>query len=223
MALLAGCSTKPSAVDRQTTTSVSTAERTVANPTVVTTTTVPPATRTEVSVTQEAPRPPVERPETHSQTVENDPVAAVQQPAKAEVPAADRDFALEAARAGQKEVQLGNLAASQAGAPPVRDFAQQMVADHSAANDELKTLASAAGLTLPAVEPASSLADLTGAQFDQAYVAEMVSDHQKAVALFEKEANQGTHKALRDFATAQLPTLSHHLQMAQELQAKLAE
>lgn len=221
-ALLAGCSTAKPDVSHQTTT-VSTAERTSAKPTVVTTTTTaPPPTRTEVTVSQEAPR--VEEQQTYSQTVEDAQVAAVQQPpAKPELAAAERDFALEAARAGQKEVQLGNLAVQQASAPAVRDFAQQMVSDHGAANEELKSIATTAGLTPPTPEgPDGALAGLTGAQFDQAYVNAMVADHEKAVALFEREATQGTHQALRDFAAAKLPTLRHHLEMAQQLQATLA-
>ncbi len=226
VALLAGCSTaKPDvSVDRHTST-VSSSERTSGNPTTVVTTTRPAAqSGSTVSVRLETPAAPpsVER-QAYSQTVEADSqvAAAPQQTAKPELASADREFALEAARAGQKEVQLGNVAAKQASVPAVRDFAQQMVSDHGAAHEELKTVASTLGVQLPAADPApaSGLSGLTGAQFDQAYVSEMVSAHEQAVALFERQANGGTNQALKDFAAAKLPTLRHHLEMAQALQS----
>jgi len=58
---------------------------------------------------------------------------------------------------------------------------------------------------------------LTGSVFDKAYAKQMVSDHNKAVSLFEKESTKGTDPDLKDFATKTLPTLQEHLQMAKSL------
>jgi predicted outer membrane protein len=53
-------------------------------------------------------------------------------------------------------------------------------------------------------------------------VAKMIADHQIAVELFESEARDGKDDALRTWARAKLPTLNRHLEMARDLQAKLA-
>jgi len=44
-----------------------------------------------------------------------------------------------------------------------------------------------------------------------------VSDHEEAVALFQKEASSGTDPDLKAFAQKTLPTLQEHLKMAQAL------
>jgi putative membrane protein len=60
-----------------------------------------------------------------------------------------QDFVTEAASGGLFEVQSSQLALEQAQRDDVRTFAQQMVADHTAANDELATVAGELGLTMP--------------------------------------------------------------------------
>ena len=47
------------------------------------------------------------------------------------------------------EIQLGQLALQKSTNPKVRQFAQKMVDDHSKANDQLRQVASANGLTVP--------------------------------------------------------------------------
>jgi putative membrane protein len=61
---------------------------------------------------------------------------------------------------------------------------------------------------------------LTGEKFDREYAGHMVKDHEKAVALFEKQAKNGDAAELKDFASKTLPTLQEHLKMARDLSAK---
>jgi putative membrane protein len=58
---------------------------------------------------------------------------------------------------------------------------------------------------------------LSGAAFDKAYAKSMVSDHTKAVAMFQKEADKGGDSGLKSFAATTLPTLQEHLTMARAL------
>ncbi|KQM72688.1 hypothetical protein ASE74_22725 [Pedobacter sp. Leaf216] len=51
---------------------------------------------------------------------------------------------------------------------------------------------------------------LSGTSFDKAYVQMMVTDHQNAVALFEK-ASQSTDAAVKAYANKYLPVLKKHL------------
>jgi putative membrane protein len=45
----------------------------------------------------------------------------------------------------------------------------------------------------------------------------MVKDHEKAVALFEKQAKRGDAEELKQFASQTLPVLQEHLKMARSL------
>jgi predicted outer membrane protein len=56
-----------------------------------------------------------------------------------------------------------------------------------------------------------------GPRFDAAYAAMQIQAHQEAVALFASYAQGGSNPAMRDFAQQALPSLQHHLAMAQRL------
>ncbi len=138
----------------------------------------------------------------------------------------DAEFIDKAAIAGKAEVQASQLALKQAQSPDVRGFAKQMVNDHGKANARLTELAARKGMK-PQVEQISdpdveALRGKNGRDFDVAHVAAVGPDaHRKAVALFEGEARDGRDPQLREFASATLPTLRHHLSMAQALERKV--
>jgi putative membrane protein len=133
----------------------------------------------------------------------------------------DRQFIMEAARGGMAEVELGQLASDKAESPAVKQFAQRMVTDHGKANDELKSLAQSKNIMLPTDLDAKHkatkdrLSKLSGAQFDRAYMQDMVSDHQKDVSEFKKQSTSAKDPELKAWAAKTLPTLQEHLQMAQ--------
>jgi len=119
------------------------------------------------------------------------------------------------------EVEAGKLAQKHASAASVKAFAEQMVTDHTKANDQLKQVATKTGITLPTApdrshaKEAEKLGKMEGAKFDREYMKMMVSDHKKTVSLFEKEAKNGKDPELKNFAATMLPDLQKHLQMAQ--------
>jgi len=135
---------------------------------------------------------------------------------------ADHKFAQEAAAGGAAEVQLGQLAADKATNEKVKQFGQRMVTDHTKANNELKALAEKKGITLsdtPKSKDKSAmdkLSKMSGPAFDKAYMQNMVKDHQKDVAEFQKEASNGTDPDLKAWAGTTLPVLQEHLRMAKE-------
>ena len=137
--------------------------------------------------------------------------------------AADAAFVKQASAAGLAEVALGQLGASQGNSADVKQFGQQMVTDHTKANDELKSIAGSKNLTvasapMPADEKAAAaLGKKSGDAFDQAFAKKMVGDHEKAVALFTKESTSGKDPELKAFAAKTLPTLKDHLEMARKL------
>jgi putative membrane protein len=140
---------------------------------------------------------------------------------------ADQTFVTKAAQGGMAEVKLGTLATQKAASADVKAFGQQMVDDHSKANDELKQLASTKGITLPTDIDAKDqatydrLSKLSGAEFDRAYMRDMVSDHRKDVSEFRHESQNGADSDVKAWAGKTLPTLEHHLQMAESTDAKV--
>jgi len=142
---------------------------------------------------------------------------------KAVKKSSDQSFVMEAASGGMMEVELGRMAANQAGSDEVKKFGQRMVDDHSKANSELSSLAQKKNITLPTEmgkkEQASRdhLAKLNGAAFDKAYMQHMVADHAKDVRAFERESKMGTDPDIKAWAGQTLPTLQDHLKQAKEI------
>ena len=121
-------------------------------------------------------------------------------------------------------MELGRLASEKATHPEVKAFGERMVTDHTKSNDELMALVlnETPQPKSPAQgTPAAKLAGLSGQDFDRAYMTEMVSAHEATLALFEKEARDGKHEALRSWAAQRLTGIREHLQMARTLHAKL--
>ena len=135
----------------------------------------------------------------------------------------DEQFIQKAAQGGMMEVKLGELASQKAASAQVKEFGAMMVKDHGKANQELKDLAGKKGLTLPAELDAKhqgmvdKFSKLSGEAFDKDYVSEMVSDHKKDVAEFEKASKSATDPDLKAWAGQTLPTLQTHLKHAEDL------
>lgn len=137
--------------------------------------------------------------------------------------ATDKKFVMKAAQGSKMEVELGNLALQNASSDAVKQFAERMVNDHKKAGEELASMASQKGVTLPADMAADGkkmhgkMAKLQGAAFDKAYMQHMVKDHQKDVAEFEKQSNSGSDSDLKAWASKTLPTLREHLDQARSI------
>jgi putative membrane protein len=156
-----------------------------------------------------------------AQTTSNPPTGTSSMQSAAKLSSADKSFVEKAAIGGLAEVQMGKLAQQKAGSDQVKQFGTRMVDDHSKANDQLKQVASSKGIALPSdldsehKSKMSKLEKLSGAQFDRAYMDDMVSDHKKDVAEFQKQAKSGNDADIKGFASKTLPTLQEHLTMAE--------
>jgi putative membrane protein len=155
------------------------------------------------------------------------PALAQSQTGQAELAQQDLEFAKEAAAGGLKEVALGELAQEQAKSEEVERFGQRMVQDHGQANQKLMAIVEQKDIQLPQELPEDAqqkyqeLQQLSDAEFDEAYMDEMVKDHEKDVALFEQQAQSGEDPDLRAFAEETLPTLREHLELAREVQSQI--
>ena len=135
----------------------------------------------------------------------------------------DKDFVMKAAKAGIAEVAEARIALKNSQRPDVQMFARRMIADHTKANEQLKTIAKEQGMELPNAPDdeelmhIKQLGALAGEDFDKAYIEKEVKDHQAAVVLFAHESDNGQNAQLKSFATATLPTLKEHDKMANAL------
>ncbi len=128
---------------------------------------------------------------------------------------------------GVAEVELGRLAVERAKSGEVRQFAQQMIEDHSKAGEKLKKLATQKNVKLsPELLPQAKqtkemLTKLSGSDFDGGYVKAMVEMHVKDVTAFEAVAKNAVDADVKAFAAETVPTLKHHLQMIREMAEKM--
>ncbi len=135
--------------------------------------------------------------------------------------AVDSDFAARAAEANLAEIHMADLAMKTTTSQKVKDMSQRFEADHAKANTQLKEIAGKQNITLPNKMDAKDqveydkLSKMTGRDFDKAYAHEQVKDHKAIIIVFRREAEHGTDPELKKYAADMLPTLEHHLQMAE--------
>ncbi|HET7595238.1 MAG TPA: DUF4142 domain-containing protein [Stellaceae bacterium] len=137
---------------------------------------------------------------------------------------ADSKFIEQVAKDGQAEVDLAQLAQQKTQSPEVKSLARRLAADHSKSNQQLMQIAQQGGVQPPtgpdksASKKRAKLEKLDGQAFDQAFVKEVVQDHEKDIKYFRKEENSLKDPQLKSFAQQTLPVLQDHLQMAQQAQ-----
>jgi len=142
---------------------------------------------------------------------------------------ADASFMKKAAESGLTEVEAAKLAVSKATHTQVKGFAQQMIDDHTKANEELKALAAAKNVTLPTEPGLKHKAQLKlldgadGAKFDERYAKTFgVKAHDETVRLFQQAVQKTKDAEVKAFAEKTLPKLQHHLEMAKDLNRAVA-
>ena len=130
--------------------------------------------------------------------------------------AEEQQFVKKAAAGGLAEVKLSELADDRASDQKVKDFAVQMVTDHTQANNELKPIAESNKIPVPTKLNSESevaykrLEKLSGSKFDAAYIKVMVSDHDKTVSAFEDASSKVKNPDLKAFIDKTLPVLRQH-------------
>ncbi|MCI0351411.1 MAG: DUF4142 domain-containing protein [Acidobacteriales bacterium] len=141
----------------------------------------------------------------------------------------DQRFLVEAVQDGRTEVELGQLAASKASSPAVKRLAQKIVADHTKLNQQLESLPQASQVSQSASVPEEKgsaverLSQLSGKEFDQAFLEQVVQEHESAVSRFKEAAATAQDPDVKQLASRALPILEQHLQMAKSLQSGKGE
>jgi len=139
----------------------------------------------------------------------------------------DSSFIREALAGSLLEVRLGGLARSKATNTSVKQFAERMVTDHSNMRSQWVALATKNGLpTTTSLDPAQEqaahrLEQLSGTAFDRAYMTDMLQDHQKDLAAFQREGRSADAPEVRQLATTGTSTIQQHLTLAQQVAGQI--
>lgn len=135
------------------------------------------------------------------------------------------DFIKHASMSDLFEIQSGQLAQTKAGSDNAKAFAKMLVDDHTAARQELMTLAQGAGV---AAQPPQSLDArhqklidqlnaASGPDFDRLFGQIQAQAHREGIALFKGYAAHGDNAGIKAFAMKGVPVLEQHLQMAEQI------
>jgi putative membrane protein len=179
-------------------------------------------------LSQNPPNQPGSRPSTAPTTPAPRPAAA----------SASDSFLTQAIESNAAEVQLAQLAATKAQNQRVKDYANMLVKDHSAALEKLQKLqqggrasqADRVSLNAEHEKLKTRLSGISGAQFDREYIEAMVVAHRKSADLFQKQIGSGappadaksTDSQVTSLAREILPTVKHHLEQAESIQKMLS-
>jgi len=144
-------------------------------------------------------------------------VSAADSPAKA-----DQTFMTKAAGGGIYEVEVSRMAASKAKNADVKAYAEMLVKDHTAANNELKQLASSKGVTLPTDMPADKKAQMEklskSTDMDRDFIKQVgLDDHKTDIALFDKASKDAKDPEVKSWFGKTLPKLKDHRAEAEKL------
>lgn len=147
------------------------------------------------------------------------PSPALAQASKASV--SKSEFVRMAASGDMFEIESGKLALSKADGADIKQFAQKLIDDHTAASKKLMSIADEkppATLDKKHADMLEKLKAASGKEFTQAFLTMQLQAHKEAVDLFERYSKEGDDAKLKSFATETLPALRGHLQDVQKLQ-----
>jgi putative membrane protein len=131
------------------------------------------------------------------------------------------------------DIDAGKLAKSKAHSKDVKDFAQQMITDHTGVNKQATALVTKLKVKPEDSDTSKSLADggkanisklksLKGEAFDKAYVDNEVTYHQAVLDAIDKTLiPSAKNEELKDLLQKVRPAIDAHLQHAKQIQASL--
>lgn len=136
---------------------------------------------------------------------------------------AEIDFVTRASVGNLFAIAESELALSRADASKVRLFAQQLVDDHEKAKAALDSAADGSGARAPATldgdheARVTALQNLSGDDFDKAYIADQGENHSNALTLYADYMLLGDNPKLKALAIKMIPITQVQLRKAQAL------
>lgn len=135
---------------------------------------------------------------------------------------ADKQFARMTAMRSMMEIQLSQAALEKASSDAVRQLAQRMLDDYTRWSDSIQRISARLDIQIPAELDARHKAEtdqimaLSGAEFDRAYLREMVRLQNKALTITHYEAANAGVARFRNWAGVMIPTMQEELKIAKQ-------
>lgn len=135
--------------------------------------------------------------------------------------AGDKLFVLEAAMGNQWEIEFSRMVAEKAQDPQVKQAAQQLVTDHTAAQQRLQQVAEKMNLSLPSSLPATKqqklqvFSAMPADKLEKCFVISTKAAHAKDVTCYSDMAQAAQNADLKAYITETLPKLQQHAQHIQ--------
>jgi putative membrane protein len=131
------------------------------------------------------------------------------------ISALEESYLQKAAERHQAEVALGQLALQRALSDRVKQYGARMIQDHQRAIEEVQKLIRKEGeLSMPHQEIQRKLSQLSGKDFDKAYMSFMVQDHGKDLSQLEHRASTVTDPRVQHWMADALRIFKDHLNEA---------
>ena len=129
-------------------------------------------------------------------------------------------------QANLKEIALGKIAQQKASTDEVRSYADQLVNDHTSADQLVLATAQKTGAHLRTATTARSkvtdqkLSTANGAQFDRTFLEETSADHKKLMSALQQEREDASDDNIEALIDKIMPILQQHHDLAQILLKK---
>jgi putative membrane protein len=132
------------------------------------------------------------------------------------IPELEQSYLQKATERHQAEVAIGELALQRASSDRVKQYAARMIQDHQRVIDDVHKLIRKEGeLSMPHQEMQRKLSQLSGKEFDKAYMSFMVHDHGKDFGELEQRASTVTNPRVKQWMANALHVIKDHLQEAE--------
>ena len=141
--------------------------------------------------------------------------------------AKDKLFLKEMAQSDMAEMKLAQLALQKSQSDDVKQYAQQMMDDHTKLMQQEQPVQQKAGITPPTdVNPKQKaqytrLQALSGTAFDKAYAKGNVKDHTEVLTKAKAEDAATSNSDIKTLIAGATPVVTDHQQKAQSLDQKL--
>jgi putative membrane protein len=141
--------------------------------------------------------------------------------------AADTHFVSAQLEGNLMEVKAGQLALQDSRDQDIRNFAQKMITDHTAAIETLTPIAQRHGIQVPTVlTPMQQgvldrMSKLSGLQFDRSYMDAMVRSHDRTLKQLDDQLIHGQSQEINAWVQNTRPVVLQHIRIAQQIKANL--
>ena len=154
-------------------------------------------------------------------TATTDNSAAGQSSTSAKLSDNEKQLLQKVAEADKAEIEMGQLAQSNASSDKVKQFGQKLVDDHTQNNQQLQQIAQQKGVQLEDQEKPDEQAakakfeKMKGAQFDKAFLQHERDDHAKLLKELQQQQDQVQDPDVKSFISQTITAVQQHLQEAQ--------